>query len=73
MERMMVDWTDRKKCETPEEYEEAIADMFAANKAAFGEISETTENLADMIRIGAVIDSGVRRNGEIVWALNEKL
>jgi hypothetical protein len=64
-DKTRIDWTNLKKCETPEELEEAIADMSG---------SAISKAHAELICIceGLVIDSGKRRNGRIVWVLSEK-
>jgi hypothetical protein len=50
---------------TPEELEEAIAGDVQPDG------SEFRDAFADLIRDGAIIDSGKRRNGKIVWVAPE--
>jgi hypothetical protein len=64
-DKTRIDWTNRKRCETPEELEEAIADheMFGAPHR---------EAHAELIRRGFLIDSGERRDGRICWVITKQ-
>jgi hypothetical protein len=59
-----IDWTNRKKCETPEELEEAIADMMG---------SASDEHHARFLRAYArCIRKRQRRDGCILWSVTER-
>jgi hypothetical protein len=59
-----IDWTNRKKCETAEELEEAISDLHCDDP-------EFEEALGTLIRSGMLVDTGLREDGMILWDESE--
>jgi hypothetical protein len=69
-----IDWTHRKKVETPEEIEEAIADMMIQRFDGNPQMTdaEFKEGQAELIRARLIVDSGRQRDGCIMWVISEK-
>jgi hypothetical protein len=64
---MMKDWSQIKRAVTPVELEAAIADL---NLSDYPDLEEA---MASLIREGRIVDSGDRRDGQIVWTGADRL